>query len=181
VVAIGVLVGVGVIVLRLSAGDEKPTPAATGVGQQPITGFRPIARPDLGYAVDVPAGWVPAADDSPTTTSYAASVRPTTGSLRVTVGSDASTLTSHVAGLMEALRQQGGTGFVQTPTQISGLAAIRLDYRFPLSPNAPFLTSRHTSYLVKRDSTVFSFQLATTDPNGEAVLFAHIVSSMRLL
>jgi hypothetical protein len=60
------------VVVVLAAGNEgSPAPASvSGRGQQ-VTGFRTILRPDLGYTVNVPAGWLPAADDSATTTSYA--------------------------------------------------------------------------------------------------------------
>ena len=166
------------VVFHLVGREGQPSrPAAADAPV--VTGFRSIVRPDLGYAVDVPAGWFPAPDDSPTTTSYVAS-RTVVGSLRVTVGQDDSPLADHVNRLIVELRSQGGTNFSQMSLQISGQTAIKLDYRFPIVPNGPPFSS-HTSYVVKRDTSVFSFQLATTDPVGERPLFAHIASSMRLL
>lgn len=175
-----VVVAVVVVLVRVLAGGTSEGPGAKADQTQPAVAFLAITRPDLGFAVDVPAAWLPAPDNSPTTLSYAAS-RPTDGSLRVSFGRDPSPLGDHVNGLMEALHQQGGVDFAQTPLQISGFDAMRLDYRFPTSatPGAPL--DSHSSFLVKRDATVFSFQLATTDPVAMKATFDHVTSSMRLL
>jgi hypothetical protein len=182
VAGVAVVCLIGVVVARLTANEDKPLPAAaTGAVPGQVTGFRRLTIPALGYAVEVPAGWVPAADNSPTTISYNAAFRPSAGALRVTVGQDDADLADHVNRLIVALGQQGGVDFRQAPTQIDGLAAVKLDYRFPLGPNPGPAISSHTSYLVKRDATVFSFQLASTSPTAEKPLFDHIVSSIRLL
>jgi hypothetical protein len=143
--------------------------------------YRKVAPPGIGYSLDVPAGWTPAADNTGSTTSYTASP-PALGSVRVSVGFDSSALPDHVAGLIQALQQQGGVDFVQTPTLITGLQAIKLDYQFPATanPGSPLVT--HISYLVHRDSaSVVSFQLATNNPRAEAATFDHIESSLAIL
>ncbi len=173
---------IGLMVARLTSNEDKALPAsATGAVPGQVTGFRTLTLPALGYAVDIPAGWVPAVDNSPSTTSYNAAFRPSAGSLQVTVGQDDSTLADHVNRLILALSQQGGVDFRQAATQIGALTGVKLDYRFPLGPNPGPPISSHTSYLVKRDSMVFSFQLASTTPTAEKPLFDHIVSSIRLL
>lgn len=180
VIGVMAILVVLVVVVRLSTGGASPRPRAQADQIQPASAFQAVTRPDLGFAVDVPSAWLPAPDNSPTTLSYAAS-RPSDGSLRVSFGRDASPLADHVNGLIDALRQQGGLEFAQTNMHISGFDAIRLDYRFPTSgtPGSPL--AAHSSFLVKRDSTVFSFQLATTDPVAMKATFDHITSSMRLL
>lgn len=169
-----------VVVTRLIAGGAAKRPGTEGNQAQPALAFQAVSRPDLGFAVDVPSAWVPAPDNGPTTLSYAAS-RPTDGSLRVSFGRDPSPLADHVNGLVEALRQQGGVEFSQTPLQISGSEAIRLDYKFPTSvtPGSPLAV--HSSFLVQRDSKVFSFQLATTAAIAMKDTFDHITASMRLV
>lgn len=167
---------VGLVLLRAS-GTQPPTAMAPRDG---AVGYHTVSRPDLGYVVDVPADWVPAMDDSPTTLSYA-DPRPDLGSLRVSVGSDDRTLAEHVDGLVAALRDQGGQDLVQTPAQIGGIAGIRLDYRVPTSASPGSTVASHTSFLAKRDTTVVSFQLATTDPISLRPVLDRITSSMRIL
>ncbi|MGH9123584.1 MAG: hypothetical protein ACRDZ8_02520 [Acidimicrobiales bacterium] len=178
VVAIAAIAVLTAVVLR--AGNEsQPAPAPlAGQGQQG-TGFRTISRPDLGYAIDIPAGWLPAADNSATTTSYADS-QSAIGSVRVTVGQDDAPLAEHVNGLVQALRAQGGTNFATKPGQISGLPSIEVDYRFPVVPGGR-VNSSHSSFIVKRDTTVFSFQVATVDPVTERPILVQIEESIRLL
>ena len=126
VVALGVLV---LVIFELVSREDQPARPAALQGPV-VTGFRSIVRPDLGYAVDVPAGWFPAPDDSSTTTSYVA-FRTTLGSLRVTVGQDDSPLADHVNRLIVELRAQGGTNFSQVPLPIISLiAAIAGERRF---------------------------------------------------
>lgn len=179
-VAAGALLAlVGFVILRASG--RKVGSATTSLAAGTISGYRKVAPPGIGYSLDVPAGWMPASDNSRTTTSYAASP-PTLGSVRVSVRFDSSALAVHVAHLIQALQQQGGVGFVQTPTTITGLEAIRLDYEFPATPipGSPLIT--HISYLVHRDSaSVVSFQLATNNPSAEARIFDHIESSFAIL
>lgn len=176
-----VIAAIAVLTAVLLRAGNEGQPAATplaGQGQQG-TGFRTISRPDLGYAIDVPAGWLPAADNSASTTSYADS-ESGIGSLRVTVGQDDAPLTEHVNGLVQALRAQGGTDFATKPGQISGLPAIEVDYRFPVVQGRR-ANSSHSSFMVKRDTSVFSFQLATVDPVGERPILVQIEKSIRLL
>ena len=148
-------------------------------GQQ-VLAYRSIDNASADYSLVIPSGWLPAADNTSTTLSYA-DTPPAEGSVHVSVGFDPAPLSQHVANLVTALRAQGGQDFSQMPEMISGLAAIRLDYRFPLSPNSGSRLTNHTSYLVKRDSTsVVSFQLATVDPSGEKIVFQHMEASFQI-
>jgi hypothetical protein len=177
--AVALVALVGFLILRASA--RKVGPASTNDAAGTISGYRKVTPPGIGYSLDVPAAWTPASDNTGTTTSYAASP-PTLGSVRVSVGFDSSALAVHVAGLIQALQKQGGVDFVQKPTTITGLEAIRLDYRFPATANIGSPLISHISYLVHRDSaSVVSFQLATNNPNAEATIFDHIESSLAIL
>lgn len=176
-------IAVGALVLvRVAGRNEAPasTSAPPAVGLTPVR-YRTLTLTDLGYSLDVPESWSPAADNSATTTSYVASP-PSQGSVRVTVGRDPATLMAHVQALIDALRQQGGINLVQTPVELSALAAIRLDYRFPATPSPGAPLVMHTSYLVKRDSLiVVSFQLTTNSLAAEGPVFSHMASSFRIL
>ena len=180
--AIAAIAIAALVLVRIAGRNEAPasTSASTVAGLTPVQ-YRTLTRTDIGYSLDVPASWSAAPDNSATTTSYAASP-PSLGSVRVSVGRDPATLTAHVQALIDALRQQGGVNVVQTPVEISALAAIRLDYRFPATPTPGAPLIAHTSYLVKRDSiTVVSFQLATYSPGSEGPVFSHMASSFRIL
>jgi hypothetical protein len=98
----------------------------------------------------------------------------------LTVGTDDNPLAEHVDGLIQALRAQGGTNFATKPGQISGLPSIELDYRFPVVPGGR-ATSSHSSFIVERGTTVFSFQLATGQPAQERPILLQIENSIRLL
>jgi hypothetical protein len=154
-------------------------PGAMAARERAVT-YRTVSRPELGYAVDVPMDWVAASDNSTTTLSYA-DPRPDVASLRVTVGQDDRPLADHVDGLVAALRDQGGQDFAQTPAQIGGIVGIRLDYRFPTSANPGATVASHSSFIAKRNATVVSFQLATTDPISLRPVLDHITGTMRIL
>ncbi|HEX3540230.1 MAG TPA: hypothetical protein VHT75_07255 [Acidimicrobiales bacterium] len=173
---------VALVLLRVAGRNEAPAPttASTLAGLAPVR-YHTLTRTDLRYSLDVPESWTAAPDNSGSTTSYAASP-PSLGSVRVSLGRDDSPLPAHVQALIDALRQQGGVNFVQTSLDISGLAAIRLDYRFPATPSPGAPMTAHTSYLVKRDSlTVVSFQLATNSPAAQGAVFSHMASSFQIL
>lgn len=171
--------GIAFLIVVVVVAGNQGSPASVPAAGQRVTGFLTISRPDLGYAVEVPAGWLPAADNSATTTSYADD-NTVLGSLRVTVGQDDKPLAAHVSGLIQALRAQGGTGFATRPGQISGLPSMEVDYRFPVVPGGR-ADSTHSSFLVARGTTVFSFQLATVQPVQERPILLQIENSIRLL
>lgn len=151
----------------------------TGAGGA-AAGYRVESRPAQGYSVEIPVRWQAAPDNSDTTLSYA-EARPSEGSLRVSVNPTDGTVADAVARLSENLRAQGAQDLTQTPTEISGVPALRVDYRFPTSPTPGSTLSTHSSYLVVRNGTVYSFQLATTDPGGKSSIFEYMASKFALL
>lgn len=188
VLALGVVVLglIAVLAVRAvtSGGDDDGGDALAGAPATPsdgaAAGYQVIARPDLGFSVEIPKTWQAASDNSNTTVAYS-EPRSTEGSLRVSVNQTPATAADVVERLTGELQRQGGVEFAQTPVQVSGLPGIRLDYRFPTSANPGSTLASHSSYIVKKDATVYSFQLATTDPGGKGTVFAYIASKFTLL
>lgn len=187
VVAAVVVVALVAAVLLTRGGSDSDDGSGDPIGGTverpaggPASGYRVESRPTLGYSVEVPVNWQAAPDNTDTTLSYA-EARPAEGSLRVTVNPTDAPLPDLVARLVDQLRGQGGVDFVQTATQISGVPAVKLDYRFPTSPTPGSTMASRSSYLVVRDGKVFSFQLATTDPASKELVFAYMASKFTLL
>jgi hypothetical protein len=181
VAALAAVVIAAVVLLMMGSGGEDP-PAddvATGTGQG-SSSTRVVSRPELGYSVEVPFQWQQAADHTDATLSYVSS-RAGEASLRVTVDRAEGVLDDVVARLVQQLTAQGGQDFVQTPTQISGVPAVRLAYRFPTSPTPGSTLATRTSYLAINRGNLYSFQLATTDPGANESVFASMATKFALL
>jgi hypothetical protein len=188
VMAVGVVVLglIAVLAVRaITSGDDGGSDDALAGGPPAnadgaAAGYQVISRPDLGFSVEIPKTWQAAPDNSNTNVAYT-EPRSSEGSLRVSVNQTPATVADVVERLTGELQRQGGTDFAQTPVQVSGLPGIKLDYRFPTSPNPGSTLASHSSYIVKKDATVYSFQLATTDPGGKGTVFGYIASKFTLL
>ncbi|MGH9226576.1 MAG: B-box zinc finger protein [Acidimicrobiales bacterium] len=177
---VAVAVAAVVLVSMGSGGDDPPADNVATGGGQATSNTRVVSRPELGYSVEVPFQWQQAADHTDTTLSYVAQ-RGAAGSLRVTVERGEGVLDEVVARLVRQLTAQGGQDFVQTATQLTGIPAIRLAYRFPISTTPGSGLATRTSYLAVNKGNLYSFQLASTDPGATESVFAAMATKFTLL
>lgn len=178
---------VALIVVALVAGGGGKSGSAAGPNGSTVTtapnaasGYRLVSHAGLAYSIEVPFTWQPGADNTDTVTSYA-TARVTEASLRVTANDTDSTAAQVVDKLNNDLRNQGGQDFVVASVQVGGMSAIRLDYKSPSTAAPGAALSSHTTYVVKRNSTAFTVELATTDPGAYESVFAYIASSFKFL
>lgn len=173
----------GVVLLRSGGSDDGGAAPDADVEQRAdgaAKGYKLVAKPQLGYSIEVPDNWLAAPDNTDTILSFS-HARATEGFLRVTVNQTDATVAQVVERLIGELTPQGGTDFAQTPVQVAGQTGIRLTYRFPTSATPGASIATRYSTIVKRGASVYSVQLGTTDPASNESVFAYIQSSFKLL
>lgn len=137
-----------------------------------------VARPDLGFSLDLPPAWAVDVDQTPGTIFYAHSTPPTS-SLRIFRGETAEPLDQNMGHLVDNLSQQGAHDFSQHDIQVGDLPGIRLDYVAADGPGGA--VASHSSYRVKKGSALYALSLATTDPPAAQPVLAAIAASFRVL
>lgn len=172
VVVVAVLVGAVGLATRGGGGSGGSASGAGGGGPQHID------RPDLGFALDLPAEWIVDIDQTPGSVFFAHAAPPR-ASARIFRGETAQPLDQNVANVVGELRQQGAHDFAQQAIQVGDLPGIKLDYVAADGPGGAQAT--HSSYRVKKGDVVISLSLATTDAVADNQVLAGIASSFRLL
>ena len=143
--------------------------------------YRVVDHPDLGFAVELPPNWSESPDDPGLATVFFARSPSTQSWIRVFRRETPLGVPEMLDQATAALTQQGGSNFSRQPTVVGTLPAFRLDFKLPLLFGGAGPLSSQTYFMVKRDATVYTLEVATIDATNQGPALARIASRFRLL